>query len=61
MFPFVLAGKILGRIYPLDEEFDVFFFFPGYAIGGAERVNSEIIKTVEDKRVIIFFTKKSPN
>jgi glycosyltransferase involved in cell wall biosynthesis len=61
MFPFVLAGKILGRIYALDEEFDVFFFFPGYAIGGAERVNSEIIKTVEDKRVIIFFTKKSPN
>jgi hypothetical protein len=37
------------------------FFFPGFAIGGAERVNAEIIKSFEDKKIIIFFTKNSPN
>lgn len=61
MFPFVLLGKILALLYPLSEEYDVFFFFPGFSIGGAERVNAEIINAVSDKKVIIFFTKNSPN
>jgi L-malate glycosyltransferase len=61
MFPFVLMGKLFGYFKPLDAEYDLFFFFPGFAIGGAERVNAEIIKSVRDKKVIIFFTKKSPN
>lgn len=61
MFPFVLLGKLVALIYPLQEEYDVFFFFPGFAIGGAERVNAEIVKSVSDKKVIIFFTKNSPN
>jgi glycosyltransferase involved in cell wall biosynthesis len=61
MFPFVLLGRLLAIIKPLPEEYDVFFFFPGFAIGGAERVNAEIIKSVSDKKVIIFFTKNSPN
>lgn len=61
MSPFVLVGKLLAYCVPLEEEFDVYFFFPGFAIGGAEGVNAEIIKTVSDKKVIIFFTKNSPN
>lgn len=61
MFPFVLQGRLIARLKPLHQDYDVFFFFPGFAIGGAERVNAEIIKTVSDKKVIIFFTKHSPN
>jgi glycosyltransferase involved in cell wall biosynthesis len=61
MFPFVFLGKLIALLKPLKEEYDVFFFFPGFAIGGAERVNAEIIKSVSDKKVIIFFTKNSPN
>lgn len=61
MFPFVLLGKLIALMQPLNVEYDVFFFFPGFAIGGAERVNAEIVKTVSDKKVIIFFTKNSPN
>lgn len=61
MFPFVLLGNLIAYFFPLPEEYDVFFFFPGFAIGGAERVNAEIVKSVSDKKVIIFFTKNSPN
>ncbi|HMN32686.1 MAG: glycosyltransferase family 4 protein [Chitinophagaceae bacterium] len=61
MFPFVVLGKIFANLNPLKEEYDVFLFFPGFAIGGAERVNAEIVKALADKKVIIFFTKNSPN
>lgn len=61
MFPFVLLGKIIAYFTPLEEEYDLFFFFPGYTIGGAERVNAEIVKSFEDQKIIIFFTKNSPN
>ena len=61
MFPFVLFGKFIGMCKPLKCEYDIFFFFPGYTIGGAERVNAEIIKCFEDKKIIIFFTKYSAN
>lgn len=61
MFPFVLLGKWNAGRMPLEEEYDIFFFFPGYGIGGAERVNAEIVKSFSDKKVIIFFTKISPN
>lgn len=61
MYPFVLFGKCIALIKPLKQEYDIFFFFPSYEIGGAERVNAEIINAVADKKVIIFFTKKSAN
>lgn len=61
MFPFVLTGKVIGIFYPLKSEYDIFFFFPGFTIGGAERVNAEIVKSFDDKKVIIFFTKNSAN
>jgi glycosyltransferase involved in cell wall biosynthesis len=61
MFPFVLYGRWLGLKRPLPDTYDIFFFFPSYGIGGAERVNAEIVKSFPDKRIIIFFTKKSSN
>jgi glycosyltransferase involved in cell wall biosynthesis len=61
MYPFILVGKLIARLHPLNDEFDIFFFFPGYGIGGAEYVNGHIIRSFPDKRVMIFFTKKSPN
>ncbi len=61
MYPFILIGRLIAIIKPLNKEYDIFFFFPAYSIGGAERVNAEIIKCFEDKKVIIFFTKNSHN
>lgn len=61
MFPFVMAGKLYAKRHPLKEEYDLFFFFPAYHIGGAERVNAEIVNVLPDRKIIIFFTKKSHN
>jgi len=48
MFPFIVAGKIYARLYPLKKEYDHFLFFPVYEIGGAERVNAEIVEALAE-------------
>lgn len=59
MWPFVLAGKRWAARNPLPEEYDIFFFFPIYGLGGAEKINADIIDCFPDKKGIIFFTRKS--
>ena len=44
-----------------SKEFDLIFFIPTYAMGGAEIVNANIISCFPDKKICIFFTKKSEN
>jgi L-malate glycosyltransferase len=61
MSPFVLAGKIYANNHPLLAEYDIFFFFPSYSIGGGERVQGDILNAVSDKKVLVFFTKISTN
>lgn len=61
IFPFVLMGKLAGSLYPLKKEYDIFFFFPFYHIGGAEKVHGEIAKAIGDENCIIYFTRKSHN
>lgn len=59
MFPIVALGRQWAYRHPLDSEYDIFFFFPIYGLGGAEKVNADIIHCVKDKKVIIFFTRTS--
>lgn len=61
IFPFALLGKLIARFRPLKEEYDIFFFFPFYHVGGAEKVHSEIVKLFPEKKIVVFFTKKSMN
>lgn len=61
IFPFALLGRLIAPFRPLPEEYDLFLFFPFYHVGGAEKVHSEIAQLFPDKKVIIFFTKKSVN
>ena len=61
MFPFVVAGKIIAILKPLDEEYDFFMFYPIYGIGGAEKINADVVAALPDKKIIIFFTRHSPN
>lgn len=61
IFPFALLGRLIARFSPLREEYDLFLFFPFYHVGGAEKVHSEIAQLFPEKKVIIFFTKKSMN
>ncbi|HRP88524.1 MAG TPA: glycosyltransferase [Edaphocola sp.] len=58
MFPFVLLGKIIAIFYP-KWDYDIYFFIPTYALGGAEFVNIKILDVLESKKVLVIFTKKS--
>lgn len=59
MAPFIRKGERWASRNPLPQEYDIFFFFPIYGLGGAEKVNADIIECVKDKQVIIFFTRTS--
>lgn len=57
--PFILAGRLLARLRPLDREYRIFFFFPFYHTGGAEKVHLQIVQATGDEDCIVFFTRKS--
>lgn len=59
IFPFALLGRLIARKRPLGEEYDLFLFFPFYHVGGAEKVHAQIAQLFPQKKIIIFFTKKS--
>jgi len=61
MFPFILLGRMIASFKPMDREYETFFFFPFYHVGGAEKVHANIAKATGNKNCIIFFTRKSQN
>ena len=61
VFPFMFAGKIYGKIAPLKNNTNLFFFFPNADIGGAPRVNADITRCLQDKRPLVIFSKKAAN
>jgi glycosyltransferase involved in cell wall biosynthesis len=61
MFPLVLLGRLIARFRPLKKEYETFFFFPFYHIGGAEKVHYNIAKAMGNENCIIYFTRKSSN
>lgn len=61
IYPFVLLGRLIGRLQPLGGSYDFFYFFPFYHIGGAEKVHYQIAAATSGGRGIIFITKKSLN
>jgi L-malate glycosyltransferase len=61
MFPFILLGRMISLISPLEKEYETFFFFPFYHTGGAEKVHAQIAKACGNLNCIIFFTRKSQN
>jgi len=61
IYPFILLGRRKAAKNPLKEEYDIFFLFPFYHIGGAEKVHAQIAQAFTHKKAIIFFTRKSLN
>jgi glycosyltransferase involved in cell wall biosynthesis len=59
IFPFILIGRLAALIYPLKKEYRIFFFFPFYHTGGAEKVHAQIANAAGGNDCIIFFTKRS--
>ncbi len=61
IFPFILLGRLIAKFNPLHREYEVFFFFPFYHIGGAEKVHYQIAGARGNNNCIIYFTRKSNN
>ena len=59
IFPFILIGRLVAAVRPLQKEYRVFFFFPFYHTGGAEKVHAQIAAAIGGNDCIIFFTKRS--
>ena len=59
MLPFILMGRFTAAIRPLKKDYRVFFFFPFYHTGGAEKVHAQIAAATGGNDCIVFFTKKS--
>ncbi len=59
IFPFIIIGRLIAILKPLKNEYQVFFFFPFYHTGGAEKVHALITQATGNKNCIIYFTRKS--
>jgi len=57
----VRAGMVLGALLPLRNHSKLFFFFPFYHVGGAERVHADILKTAGGRKPWIVITHRSRN
>src|SRR5688572_24785321 len=56
---FVRIGRDIAFKNPLQEEFDIYFFFPFYHTGGAEKVHATLANSFSDKKCVILFTRRS--
>jgi len=61
MSPFVLTGRLYGRLYPLKVKTSFFLFYSGADIGGATKVNADIAECIKGEKPLIIFSKKSKN
>lgn len=59
IFSFILIGRMISGFRPMKREYRVFFFFPFYHTGGAEKVHAQIADATGGSDCIIFFTRKS--
>ena len=59
IFPFVLTGRLIAYLRPLKKEYQVFFFFPFFHTGGAEKIHAQIATAVGGRECILFFTRRS--
>ena len=59
IFPFILIGRVIATFHRLKKEYRIFFFFPFYHTGGAEKVHAQIAKATGGNDCIIFFTRRS--
>lgn len=53
------ASKPLGWLLPFKNRSALFFFFPYFHVGGAEKVHADIVACFFDHKPWVFFTKRS--
>ncbi len=55
----VSLGRLVGSLLPCRNPSGLFFFFPFYHTGGAEKVHSDIVTCFGEERPWVFFAKRS--
>lgn len=59
LFPFILTGRIVALFDRDRTEYETFFFFPFYHIGGAEKIHYQVAQATGGPGSVIYFTRKS--
>lgn len=57
----VAVGKSIGTLLPARNTSSLFFFFPFFHVGGAEKVHADIVNCVAERGPWVFFSKRSEN
>lgn len=61
LLPFIGLGRLIALLKLSPKEYDIYFFFPFYHIGGAEKVHAQVAHAAGHTNCIIYFTRKSHN
>ena len=58
---FVFIGRIVHLVLGDKNNYELYFFFPFYHLGGAEKIHLQIAQIAKGKKAVIVFTRKSTN
>lgn len=59
--PFIGIGKFIHMLKGHKEHYDIYFFFPFYHLGGAEKIHLQIAQLAKGKKAVVIFTRISNN
>src|SRR5574342_1176293 len=54
-----IAGSLVSSLIPVRNHSGIFFFFPSYHTGGAEKVHLDIVRCFAKYKPWVFFTNRS--
>jgi len=55
----IRLGTSLSQLIPWKNESGIFFFFPYWHVGGAEKVHADIVNCMQESKPWVFFTHQS--
>jgi glycosyltransferase involved in cell wall biosynthesis len=59
--PFIGIGKLIHLLKGHKKNYDIYFFFPFYHLGGAEKIHLQIAQLTNGKKALVVFTRISNN
>jgi L-malate glycosyltransferase len=61
MLPIVWVGKLVGGFIKLKTKHSIFMFFSNADVGGAMKVNADIVDCIKEQNPLVVFAKKPLN
>jgi L-malate glycosyltransferase len=58
LLPFIVIGWLVSKLSKRSN-YSIYFFFPFYHIGGAEKIHFQIARAFKGQKCIVYFTRKS--